>query len=96
MSVGKWLFSRNQKENCSFFISRPGYTCKNVPGTYRYLLFDVFIFSDVYCQYCYRCIPQNCTFGEKFNAFSGRCEKMLCQPGYNVTLFGKCIGMINK
>lgn len=42
---------------------------------------------------CYRCIPQNCTFGEKFNAFFGRCEKIQCQPGFNVTLFGKCIGM---
>ena len=40
----------------------------------------------------FRCIPQNCTFGEKFNAFYGRCEKMLCQPGYNVTTLGKCIG----
>jgi hypothetical protein len=42
-----------------------------------------------------RCVPQNCTFGEKFNAFYGRCEKILCQPGFNVTLFGKCIGKID-
>jgi hypothetical protein len=40
----------------------------------------------------YRCVPQNCTVGEKFNAFYGRCEKIQCQPGFNVTLFGKCIG----
>ena len=42
-----------------------------------------------------RCVPQNCTFGEKFNALHGRCEKILCQPGYNVTAFGKCVGRMN-
>ncbi|CAF1496711.1 unnamed protein product [Rotaria sp. Silwood1] len=38
----------------------------------------------------YKCQPQNCTKGEKFNAFFGRCEKVQCQPGYNATSFGKC------
>ncbi|CAF0778410.1 unnamed protein product [Adineta steineri] len=39
----------------------------------------------------YKCAPQNCTFGEKFNAFFGRCEKIQCQPGYNVTALSKCV-----
>lgn len=72
MSASEGLFSR-QKKIFDFVNSRPGYTCKNVPGTYK-------------------CVPQNCTFGEKFNAFYGRCEKILCQPGFNVTAFGKCVG----
>ncbi len=49
-------------------------------------------FFDSLDIFSFRCVPQNCTFGEKFNAFYGRCEKILCQPGFNVTLFGKCIG----
>lgn len=33
--------------------------------------------------------------GEKFNAFYGRCEKVHCQPGFNVSTFGKCVGKKN-
>ncbi|CAF3746285.1 unnamed protein product [Rotaria sordida] len=39
----------------------------------------------------YKCVPQNCTFGEKFNAFYGRCEKVQCRSGFNVTAIGKCV-----
>ncbi|CAF1393761.1 unnamed protein product [Adineta ricciae] len=39
----------------------------------------------------YRCVPQTCTSGEKFNAFYGRCEKIQCREGFNVTLTGKCL-----
>lgn len=42
-----------------------------------------------------RCLPQNCTTGEKFNALVGRCEKINCQPGFNITTFGKCVGKKN-
>lgn len=41
-----------------------------------------------------RCVPQNCTFGEKFNAFYGRCEQIRCRSGFNVTSIGKCVGML--
>ncbi|CAF4215595.1 unnamed protein product [Adineta steineri] len=51
---------------------KPGYICKNVPGTYK-------------------CVPENCRFGEKFNAFYGRCEKIQCRSGFNITLTGKCV-----
>jgi len=54
-----------------------------------YLLSLIFLF----CNLIYwRCVPQNCTFGEKFNAFYGRCERILCRLGFNVTSTGKCIG----
>jgi hypothetical protein len=90
MSVGKWIpFSPSKKKESLFFISRPGYTCKNVPGTYKYYS-SHFVSLDFFLS-C-RCVPQNCTSGEKFNAFYGRCEKIQCQPGFNVTSFGKCIG----
>ncbi|CAF3619463.1 unnamed protein product [Adineta steineri] len=39
----------------------------------------------------YKCVPENCRFGEKFNAFYGRCEKIQCRSGFNITLTGKCI-----
>ena len=42
--------------------------------------------------YCVRCVPQKCVLGEKFNAFYGRCEKIQCPIGYNVTSIGKCVG----
>jgi len=59
--------------------------CLELISNYHSIFFFHLIF------FGYRCIPQNCTFGEKFNAFYGRCEKIQCQPGFNVTLFGKCI-----
>jgi len=42
--------------------------------------------------YCVRCVPQKCVLGEKFNAFYGRCEKIQCPIGFNVTSIGKCVG----
>ncbi|CAF1275455.1 unnamed protein product [Rotaria magnacalcarata] len=38
-----------------------------------------------------KCAPQNCTSGEKFNAFHGRCEKIQCRSGFSVTSLGKCV-----
>jgi hypothetical protein len=43
-----------------------------------------------------RCVPQNCTFGERFNAFYGRCEQIQCRSGFNITSSGKCVGRIMK
>jgi len=43
-----------------------------------------------------RCVPQICKFGEKFNAFYGRCEMIQCRLGFNVTSIGKCVGKIIK
>ncbi|CAF4834063.1 unnamed protein product, partial [Rotaria socialis] len=37
------------------------------------------------------CAPQNCTYGEKFNAFHGRCEKIQCRSGFSLTSSGKCV-----
>ncbi len=51
-----------------------------------FIIFVTFIFS--------RCVPQICTFGENFNAFYGRCEKIQCRLGFNVTSHGKCVGRI--
>lgn len=95
MNVGKWKTIQTTENIPFFFIFRPGYTCKNVPGTYKYYSSLIFLFLSNFFLSLSRCVPQNCTFGEKFNALHGRCEKILCQPGYNVTAFGKCVGKMN-